>query len=112
MSHPLRFRSGSKFGFIFHVKHADDVEAVRVGGALEGTIVHWSKVAVRTIVKDEWQDNSGQWRDSIRVYVLEPGDEESRLTLDEYYIEGRFKIALRESDTGRVLTLWKEFRPE
>ncbi|MFZ5893403.1 MAG: hypothetical protein ACOY0T_20245 [Myxococcota bacterium] len=109
MSSPLRFRIGSKFGIIFHARLPASAEIASRGKIVDGVVTEWASVAVRSILKDHWQDKHGQWRDSIYFYELAPGDEENRIAVDEFYVEGSFAIVRHEKDPNRAIEAWKAF---
>lgn len=109
MSSPLRFRAGSKFGVSFQVSPPATAEVIRKGKIVEGTVATWSRVGVRSILKDQWQDQSGRWRDSIYFYELEPAEHENRIECDEFFVSGPFAIALRETEALRAQAAWKAF---
>jgi hypothetical protein len=111
MSSPLRFRVGSKLGVNFNLRLPPGAIVEKDGRKAEGTISEWSAIAVRSIVKDFWQDKSGAWRDSIHFYELAPGVEENRIGWDEFYIAGPFTIVRQEKDTQRANEAWKAFTP-
>src|SRR3954471_23970860 len=102
----LQFRSGSKLGRNFQVKQASGGTVERDGAARLGVIAEWSAVAVRSVKKKNWQDVAGNWRDSVYFYELAPADEENEIKFDEYYIRGRFKIVLQETDAQRARDAW------
>jgi len=111
MSTPLRFRSGSKLGRNFQVKHASSGTVVKEAGARIGVIPEWSAVAVRSVKKKNWRDAAGNWRDSVYFYELAPADSENKLTFDEYFVEGRFHIVRQETDAQRAHDAWHDFVP-
>ena len=111
MSTPLHFRSGSKLGRNFQVKHVAGGSVERDGGARLGVISDWTAVAVRSVKKKSWQDVAGNWRDSVYFYELAPADEESELKFDEYFVRGRFKIVRQETDAQRARDDWHSFEP-
>lgn len=111
MSSPLQFRAGNKFGVTFQVRHAQQIDVLKEGSTVQGTITDWARVGVRSILKDDWQDQAGRWHDSIRFYELEPGEEENRLELDEFYVAGRFKVVRQETNGTRATAAWKAFKP-
>ena len=109
MSSHLRFRAGSKLGVSFQVSHPAIADLVRSGSVVEGTIPVWSCVGIRSIVKDHWQDKSGNWRDSIHFYEIEPAERNSRIQNDEFFLSGQFAIVRQEKDAVRALAAWKDF---
>jgi hypothetical protein len=111
MSTPLHFRSGSKLGRNFQVKHASGGTVERDGAARLGVIAEWTAVAVRSVKKKNWQDAAGNWRDSVYFYELAPSDEQGEITFDEYFVRGRFKIIRHETDAQRARDAWHSFEP-
>jgi hypothetical protein len=111
MSAALNFRAGSKFGVTFQVRYAQQVAVTKQGSTVQGTITHWARVGVRTILKDDWQDDAGNWHDSIRFYELEPASDENRIALDEFYVAGPFVVTRREANGPRATAAWKAFTP-
>lgn len=109
---PLRFRAGSKLGVTFFVAHNQDINVARNARGVEGVITEWRRVGIKSIVKDHWQDKSGRWRDSVYFYEIEPGPDENRVELDEYYVRGCFQIVRHEKDMSRALAAWKDFKAE
>jgi hypothetical protein len=109
MSSPLRFRIGSKFGIIFHARLPPNAVVTTHGKVAEGTVSEWNAIAVRSILKDHWQDKHGQWRDSIYFYELAPGAEENRIECDEFYVVGGFVIVRMEKEGNRATEAWKGF---
>jgi len=112
MSIPLRFRSGSRQGRNFQVKCVHRVGVVKSGGTQEGQIIDWTSVGVRSVKKQNWQDRSGTWRDSVYFYELAPGEEENKIALDEYFVEGRFTVVRQEADAQRATGAWHAFDPK
>lgn len=98
----LRVRSGHEPGKSFRVKCATELaNRQRAGGAIEGEIDHWRRVAViysAGPVADFW--------------VLEPSTQENAIEIAGCYVRGRFRIVeeIREGDAARAA--WKAFRPE
>ena len=111
MSTPLRFRSGSKLGRNFQLKHVASGTVAKDRGARLGVLTDWTAVAVRSVKKDNWQDLAGNWRDSVYFYELAAADEENRIEFDEYYVEGRFRIVREEHDAQRAREAWHSFSP-
>jgi hypothetical protein len=111
MSSPLRFRLGSKFGIIFHARMPPTAAVTSPGKIAEGIVTEWSSVAVRSILKDHWQDKHGQWRDSVYFYEIAPGPDENRIECDEFYVAGMFAIVRHEKEFNRAVEAWKAFVP-
>ena|SRR5688500_9454363 len=111
MNAPLKFRSGNRTGRNFQIKCVQRADVVSEGGAKVGNIVEWEAVGVRSVKKQSWQDQAGNWRDSVHFYELAPSDEENRIQLDEFFVEGRFKVVRTETDVQRALAAWHEFEP-
>jgi len=111
MGTPLRFRSGSKLGRNFQVKHVSVAPVIKDGGARIGEVADWSAVAVRSVKKKSWQDAAGNWRDSVYFYELAPASEDNKIAFDEYFIEGRFSIVRHETDAERARDAWHDFVP-
>ena len=109
MSDPLHFRAGSKFGITFQVRHPGNAMITQQGKIIEGDIPSWSRVGVRSIVKDQWQDGAGVWRDSIQFYELVAGGENNRIDCDEFFVSGAFAILRHETEPARALASWKAF---
>jgi hypothetical protein len=100
---------GSKFGVVFNVRHAGAADFDPT--TLQNALSEWRSVAVRSILKDHWQDRTGRWRDSIHFFELEPADEENRIELQEFYVAGRFRVVREETDAARAVAAWKAFTP-
>jgi len=99
----VRVRVGSKEGYSFQLKAPADLEATtKDGRAIEGVVVPgWRRLAIMAGDKRE---------DSYRVFVLEPGDEDRRVDLDEFFVVGRFVVAAQ--DSGRqARERWAGFEP-
>ena len=111
MSSPLEFRSGSKLGRNFQVKHLPGGNVERDGAARFGVIAEWAAVAVRSVKKKSWQDAAGNWRDSVFFYELAPADEQNEIKFDEYFVRGRFRIVRHETDAQRAREAWHSFEP-
>ena len=112
MSIPLRFRSGSRQGRNFQLKCVRRADVVKQAGTQEGTIVDWACVGIRSVKKQNWQDLAGIWRDSVHFYEIAPGNEDSRVELDEYFVEGRFSIVRHVVDAQLALAAWHAFQPK
>jgi len=111
MSIPLRFRSGSKLGRNFQLKHVPSGTVVKDRGARLGVLTDWSAVALRSVKKHNWQDAAGNWRDTVYFYELAPADEVNRIEFDEYFVEGGFRIVRQETDAERAVDEWHAFQP-
>jgi len=109
MSSPLRFRVGSKLGFNFNLRLPPGAVVEKDGKKAEGTIAEWSSIGVRSIVKDFWQDKAGNWRDSIHFHELAPGEDENRITCDEFFVTGAFTVVREEKDANRANEAWRAF---
>ena len=109
MGDPLHFRAGSKFGITFQVRHAGNAVLTQRGKIIEGDIPRWSRVGVRSIVKDQWQDKAGVWRDSIQFYELVPDGDNNRIDCDEFFVSGPFAILRHETVPTRALEAWRDF---
>ena len=107
MGAPLQLHFGSKSGFAFNVRYAPTVDVQTQGGVT--TIAGWSSVGVRSIIKNHWQDNAGAWRDSIHFYELGAAEVENRISCDEFYVAGPFRIVRHEKDANRAQAAWREF---
>jgi len=112
MSTPLRFRSGSRQGRNFQLKCVQRADVVKQAGTQEGTVVDWASVGIRSVKKQSWQDRAGVWRDSVHFYELVPADEENRVELDEYFVEGRFAVVRQVVDAQLALAEWHAFEPK
>ena len=111
MSTPLRFRSGSKLGRNFQLKHVPSGTVIKDGGARLGVLTDWAAVALRSVKKHNWQDAAGNWRDTVYFYELAPADEVNRIEFDEYFVEGCFRVVRQETDAERAVDAWHAFQP-
>jgi hypothetical protein len=93
-----------------------EVRAARRRGQVrstqEGTVVDWARVGMRSIKKQNWQHLAGVWRDSVHFYEVAPADEESRIELDEYFVEGQFRVVGQVPDAQLALAEWHALEPK
>jgi hypothetical protein len=101
--------SASSAGRLKCVQRAD---VVKLSGTQEGTGVDWACVGIRSVKKQNWQDLAGVWRDSVHFYEIAPADEESRIELDEYFVEGQFRVVRQVTDAQLALAEWHAFEPK
>jgi leucyl-tRNA synthetase len=47
---------------------------------------------------------------TVRVFVLEPGDDENRIEWGKLGVEGRFKVVETIERTNEAVAAWKAFR--
>ena len=101
-SSPLDICMGSKDGASFSVRTATSIEITnRQDNVLVGRLPSWSRVLVRTMGVGG----------SSRVWVLEPGPDESEIAFGAFHLRGRFKIADKSNNERRVEKIWKRTPP-
>jgi hypothetical protein len=59
-----------------------------------------------------YQDLAGVWRDSVHFYEVAPADEENRIELDGYFVEGQFRVVGQVNDAQLALAEWRAFVPK
>lgn len=99
----LEVRMGSATGASLSVKakHPIDVDE-QIGNVNHGRISSWKRVVVRT---------TGEGGKK-RAWVLVPGADENQITHDEFFVRGRFTIAMSANNPRSADDVWKSTQPE
>ena len=100
---------GSVPGSALKVKASNELEDKhRVhDNVLSGRLTQWRRIAVLTI-KDTERDSEDTSKIQ-RLFVLEPGGQESEIRLGEFYVRGRFTITEKINSTLKAQDAWKAF---
>lgn len=101
---PLDVVLGYKEGFNFSVAHDGEFELDerREGNVLAGTIRGWTQAAVK-------QNRKLESGDALTYLKLEPDDDSSSVQMDEFEVEGEFRISRVVSDNEEARETFQSF---
>lgn len=100
---PLEVRMGSAAGASLSVraKHPIKVDE-QIGNVNHGHVSPWRRVVVKTT------GEGGK----TRAWVLVPGSEDNQIAHDEFFVRGRFTIAMSTNNPRSAIEMWKSTEPE
>lgn len=100
----IRLRIGKTPGASMRAKFAGDYQDVRREGddVLEATVSAFRRAAVLTTT-------TGAGKQSVRLFVIEPADEEAELLLGELFVRGRFRVVEKVNNARRAEEAWRGF---
>ena len=97
----LTARIGNEPGSSFRLKAPKFVETARVDKrVIDGYVPHFERVAIAFSGKE-----------SNRMFVLEPSDEENEYTIGRFFVRGRFAIVEKINHPERASQAFRAFKP-
>lgn len=97
----LHCRIGSKPGCSLRLKASTPLENTnKTGGILEGELSAFQEVAVAT---------SG--RESNRIFILIPADDQNEIIFDEFFVRGKFAIDRKVNNPRLASEEFMSFTP-